>query len=118
MNTLARARLTSIRPGPRIIAPPRISCSQAAVASGWGLRKWTWSQVTVGIEDLPVFFVIAAFYPAAGAAAAAILAAGHPQFHPRCPAPPSQNCHAGVKPFRCWAIEYAAAEPGSWLAAA
>jgi hypothetical protein len=27
-----------------------MSFSQAAVASGSGLRKWTWSQITVGIS--------------------------------------------------------------------
>jgi len=29
-----------------------ISASQAAVASGSGLRRWTWSQVTMGIVGL------------------------------------------------------------------
>src|ERR1700760_4069441 len=56
MNTLAPPSLTSIRPGPRMITPPRISSSQAAVASGSGLRKWTWSQVTIGIVGLPWLF--------------------------------------------------------------
>jgi len=29
-----------------------MSANQAAVASGSGLRKWTWSQVTVGMVGL------------------------------------------------------------------
>src|ERR1700678_1276698 len=54
MNTLAPPSLTSIRPGARMITPPRIFSSQAAVASGSGLRKWIWSQVTIGgIHILP-----------------------------------------------------------------
>jgi hypothetical protein len=39
-----------------MITPPRIFSSQAAVASGSGLRKWTWSQVTIGIVALPLVF--------------------------------------------------------------
>src|SRR5436305_4225008 len=49
MKTLAPPSLTSIRPGLRMIWPPRMSCSQVAIASGSGLRRWMWSQVTVGI---------------------------------------------------------------------
>src|SRR5579863_1974400 len=49
MNTMAPPSLTSMRPGLRMISPPRMSSSQIAVASGSGLRRWTWSQVTTGI---------------------------------------------------------------------
>jgi hypothetical protein len=43
-----------------MITPPKIFSSQAAVASGSGLRKWTWSQVTIGISDLPKALALAA----------------------------------------------------------
>src|SRR3981189_2353202 len=78
-NTLAPPSLTSMRPGPRMISPPRISCSQVAVASGSGLRKWTWSQVTVGILVSPSVIVVAVLEPGFGVN----LAAGDLQFHPQ-----------------------------------
>jgi sugar (pentulose or hexulose) kinase len=55
-----------------------MSSSQAAVASGSGLRKWTWSQITFGIFGLPII-VVAALKAGCGAAN---VAAAHPQFHP------------------------------------
>src|SRR5438128_250055 len=77
MNTLAPPSLTSIRPGPRTISPPRTSASQAAVASGSGLRKWTWSQVTVGMVVSPQVDGRDC------CCCAANLAADGRQFHPR-----------------------------------
>src|SRR5260370_28523655 len=95
MNTLAPPSLTSMRPGPRMISPPRISCSQVAVASGSGLRKWTWSQVTfgptVGILVSPSVIVVAVLEPGFGVN----LAAGHFQI------PPPQGC-AGAALLSGW----------------
>src|SRR4051794_37210680 len=70
MNTLLPPSETSIRPGPRMITPPRISSNQAAVASGSELRIWTWSQVTIGIVGLPVIFQAFVFRRAGNLAAA------------------------------------------------
>src|SRR5437667_10198931 len=80
MNTLPPPSLTSIRPGPRMISPPRISASHAAVASGSGLRKWTWSQVTVGILVSQNYCYCGVRLR--GVRQRANLAAGHLQFHP------------------------------------
>src|SRR6266849_2893426 len=81
MNTLAPPSLTSMRPGPRMISPPRTSASHAAVASGSGLRKWTWSQVTVGMLVSPRLLLLQR-KAARGRRGGGNLAAGHPQFHP------------------------------------
>src|ERR1700709_2555611 len=59
MKIWAPPSWTSIRPGRRNTTAPRISSSQAAVASGSGLRRWTWSQVTIGMVVSLVFLGVA-----------------------------------------------------------
>jgi len=56
-----------------------MSRSQAAVASGSGLRRWTWSQVTMGIV---ISLAILAGLMLAAHVHAPNLTAGFLQFHP------------------------------------